>query len=149
MFQRFHGDTNFPKDGFGQRADSRTQQGGGDLGIEILDAPKNIIVQLRHITAAVENHVADTFTDCLFEPSGDAAIVQLLQEAVLFVVQQVRKVILNNFLRKLLGKRLYAIPKRSVKIVLEPALQGVHDFAFVLRLHLPKGNFPILPAVGI
>lgn len=97
----------------------------------------------------MENHIADTFTDCLFEPSGDAAIVQLLQEAVLFVVQQVRKVILNNFLRKLLGKCLYAIPKRSVKIVLEPALQGIHDFAFVLRLHLPKGNFPILSVVGI
>ena len=97
----------------------------------------------------MENHIADTFTDCLFEPSGDAAIVQLLQEAVLFVVQQVRKVILNNFLRKLLGKRLYAIPKRSVKIALEPALQGIHDFAFVLRLHLPKGNFSILSVVGI
>lgn len=97
----------------------------------------------------MENHVADTFTDCLFEPSDDAAIVQLFQEAVLFVVQQVRKVILNNFLRKLLGKCLYAIPKRSVKIVLELALQGIHDFAFVLRLHLPKGNFSILPAVGI
>lgn len=97
----------------------------------------------------MEDHVADTFADGLLEPSGDAAIVQLLQEAVLFVVQQVRKVILNNFLRKLLGKCLYAIPKRSVKIVLEPALQGIHDFAFVLRLDLPKGNFSILPAVGI
>lgn len=55
----------------------------------------------------MENHIADTFTNGFLKPSGDAAIVQLLQEAVLFVVQQVRKVILNNFLRKLLGKRLY------------------------------------------
>ena len=97
----------------------------------------------------MENHIADTFTDCLFEPSGDAAIVQFFQKAVLLVVQQVGKVISGGFLRKLLGKRLYAIPKRSVKIVLEPALQGIHDFVFVLRLHLPKGNFSILPAVGI
>lgn len=97
----------------------------------------------------MENHIADTFTNGFLKPSGDTAIVQFFQKAVLLVVQQVRKVILNNFLRKLLGKCLYAIPKRSVKIVLEPALQGIHDFAFVLRLHLPKGNFSILPAVGI
>lgn len=55
----------------------------------------------------MENHIADTFTDCLFEPSGDAAIVQFFQEAVLFVVQQVGKVISGGFLRKLLGKCLY------------------------------------------
>ena len=55
----------------------------------------------------MENHVADTFTDCLFEPSGDAAIVQFFQKAVLLVVQQVGKVISGGFLRKLLGKRLY------------------------------------------
>ncbi len=97
----------------------------------------------------MENHIADTLTNGFLKPSGDTAIVQLLQEAVLFVVQQVGKVISGGFLRKLLGKRLYAIPKRSVKIVLEPALQGIHDFVFVLRLHLPKGNFSILPAVGI
>ena len=97
----------------------------------------------------MEDHIADTLTNGFLKPSGDTAIVQLLQEAVLFVVQQVGKVISGGFLRKLLGKRLYAIPKRSVKIVLEPALQGIHDFVFVLRLHLPKGNFPILPAVGI
>lgn len=97
----------------------------------------------------MEDHIADTLTNGFLKPSGDTAIVQLLQEAVLFVVQQVGKVISGGFLRKLLGKRLYAIPKRSVKIVLEPALQGIHDFVFVLRLHLPKGNFSILPAVGI
>ena len=55
----------------------------------------------------MEDHVADTFTDGFLEPSGDAAIVQLLQKAVLLVVQQVGKVIPNSFLRKLLGKRLY------------------------------------------
>jgi len=97
----------------------------------------------------MENHIADTLTNGFLKPSGDAAIVQFLQKAVLFIVQQVGKVISSGFLRKLLGKRLYAIPKRSVKIVLEPALQGIHDFVFVLRLHLPKGNFSILPAVGI
>ncbi len=31
--------------------------------------------------------------------------------------------------------------------VTEP--EGIHDFAFVLQLHLPKGNFSILPAVSI
>jgi len=97
----------------------------------------------------MEDHIADTFTNGFLKPSGDTAIVQFFQKAVLLVVQQVGKVIPNNFLRKLLGKHLYAISKRSVKIVLEPALQGIHDFAFVLRLHPPKGNFPILPAVGI
>ena len=67
----------------------------------------------------MENHIADTLTNGFLKPSGDTAVVQFFQKAVLFVVQQVRKVILNNFLRKLLGKCLYAIPKRSVKIVLE------------------------------
>ena len=97
----------------------------------------------------MEDHIADTFTNGFLKPSGDTAIVQFFQKAVLLVVQQVGKVISGGFLRKLLGKRLYAIPKRSVKIVLEPALQSIHDFAFVLQLHLPKGNFSILPAVGI
>lgn len=55
----------------------------------------------------MEDHIADTFTDCLFEPSGDAAIVQFFQKAVLLVVQQVGKVISGGFLRKLLGKCLY------------------------------------------
>ena len=55
----------------------------------------------------MENHIADTFTDCLFEPSGDTAIVQFFQKAVLLVVQQVGKVISGGFLRKLLGKHLY------------------------------------------
>ena len=97
----------------------------------------------------MENHIADTLTNGFLKPSGDTAVVQFFQKAVLLVVQQVGKVISDGFLRKLLGKCLYAIPKRSVKIVLEPASQGIHDFAFVLRLHLPKGNFSILPAVGI
>ena len=55
----------------------------------------------------MEDHVADTFTNRFLKPSGDTAIVQLLQKAVLLVVQQVGKVIPNSFLRKLLGKRLY------------------------------------------
>ena len=107
MFQRFHGDTNFSEDGFGQSTDSRTQQGGGDLGIEILDASKNIIVQLGRIAAAMENHIADTLTNGFLKPSGDTAIVQFFQKAVLLVVQQVGKVISSGFLRKLLGKCLY------------------------------------------
>ena len=96
-----------------------------DLGLTGLDELFMDDKERAESKLPMENHIADTFTDCLFEPSGDAAIVQFFQEAVLFAVQQVRKVILNNFLRKLLGKRLYAIPKRSVKIVLEPALQGM------------------------
>lgn len=55
----------------------------------------------------MENHIANTFTDCLFEPSGDTAVVQFFQKAVLLVVQQVGKVISGGFLRKLLGKCLY------------------------------------------
>ena len=55
----------------------------------------------------MENHIADTLTNGFLKPSGDTAIVQLLQEAVLFVVQQVGKVISGGFLRKLLGKCLY------------------------------------------
>ena len=70
----------------------------------------------------MENHIADTFADGLLEPSGDAAIVQLLQEAVLFVVQQVRKVILNNFLRKLLGKCLYNLTEIIIGIQQELTL---------------------------
>lgn len=70
----------------------------------------------------MEDHIADTFTDCLFEPSGDAAIVQLLQEAVLFVVQQVGKVISDGFLRKLLGKRFYNLTPIMIGIQQELTL---------------------------
>lgn len=55
----------------------------------------------------MENHIADTLTNGFLKPSGDTAIVQFLQKAVLFIVQQVGKVISSGFLRKLLGKRLY------------------------------------------
>ena len=115
-FQRFYGDTNFPKDGFRQSADSRTQQGGGDLGIEILDAPKNIIVQLGRIAAAMENHIADTFTKGFLKPSGDTAVVQFFQKAVLLVVQQVGKAVSGGFLRKLPGKYLHSIQKRAIPV---------------------------------
>lgn len=70
----------------------------------------------------MEDHIADTFTDCLFEPSGDAAIVQLLQEAVLLVVQQVGKVISDGFLRKLLGERFYNLPPIMIGIQQELTL---------------------------
>lgn len=55
----------------------------------------------------MEDHIADTFTNGFLKPSGDTAIVQFLQKAVLFIVQQVGKVISSGFLRKLLGKHLY------------------------------------------
>lgn len=54
----------------------------------------------------MENHIADTFTNGFLKPSGDTAIVQFFQKAVLLVVQQVGKVISDGFLRKLLGKYL-------------------------------------------
>lgn len=106
-FQRFHGNTDFPKNGLGQRAGSRTQYGSGDLGIEIQNAARNVGVQFRRIAAAVENHIADTLTNGFLKPSGDTAVVQFFQKAVLLVVQQVGKVISSGFLRKLLGKYLY------------------------------------------
>ena len=121
-FQRFHGDTNFPKDGFGQGTDSRTQQRSGDFGIEILDAPKNIIVQLGRIAAAMEDHIADTFTNGFLKPSGDTAIVQFFQKAILLVVQQVGKVISGGFLCKLLGKYLYNLTPIMIGIQQELTL---------------------------
>ena len=54
----------------------------------------------------MENHIADTFTNGFLKPSGDTAIVQFLQKAVLFIVQQVGKVISDGFLCKLPGKYL-------------------------------------------
>ena len=55
----------------------------------------------------MEDHIADTFTNGFLKPSGDTAIVQFFQKAILLVVQQVRKIISDGFLRKLLGKYLY------------------------------------------
>ena len=121
-FQRFHGNTDFPKNGLGQRAGSRTQYGSGDLGIEIQNAARNVGVQFRRIAAAVENHVANAFTDSVLEPSGNAVIVQFLQKAVLLVVQQVGKIIPGGFLRKLLGKSLYNLTEIIIGIQLELTL---------------------------
>lgn len=77
-FQRFHGNTDFPKNGLGQRAGSRTQYGSGDLGIKIQNAARNVGVQFRRIAAAVENHVANAFTDSVLEPSGNAVARQIM-----------------------------------------------------------------------
>lgn len=148
-FQRFHGNTDFPKNGLGQCAGSRTQYGSGDLGIEIQNAARNVGVQFRRIAAAVENHVANAFTDSVLEPSGNTGIVQFLQKAVLFVVQQVGKVVPGGFLRKLLGKCLYGIRERAIPVQQKPVLQCQNYLIFVLRFHLPKGNISIFPAVGI
>ena len=70
----------------------------------------------------MENHIADTFTNGFLKPSGDTAIVQFFQKAVLLVVQQVGKVIPNSFLRKLLGKHLYNLPPIMIGIQQELTL---------------------------
>lgn len=70
----------------------------------------------------MENHIANTLTNGFFKPSGDTAIVQFFQKAVLLVVQQVGKVILNNFLRKLLGKYLYNLTPIMIGIQQELTL---------------------------
>ena len=64
----------------------------------------------------MEDHIADTFTNGFLKPSGDTAIVQFFQKAVLFVVQQVGKVIFNSFLRKSLGEHFYYITKITIGI---------------------------------
>ena len=70
----------------------------------------------------MEDHIADTFTNGFLKPSGDTAIVQFFQEAVLFVVQQVGKVISDGFLRKLLGKYLYNLTPIMIGIQQELTL---------------------------
>ena len=70
----------------------------------------------------MEDHIADTFTNGFLKPSGDTAIVQFFQKAVLLVVQQVGKVISGGFLRKLLGKSLYNLTEIIIGIQLELTL---------------------------
>ena len=70
----------------------------------------------------MENHIADTFTNGFLKPSGDTAVVQFFQKAVLLVVQQVGKVILNRFLRKSLGEHLYNLTKITIGIQQELTL---------------------------
>ena len=62
----------------------------------------------------MENHIADTLTNGFLKPSGDTAVVQFFQKAVLLVVQQVGKVISDGFLRKLLGKHFYNLTKTTI-----------------------------------
>lgn len=64
----------------------------------------------------MEDHIADTFTNGFLKPSGDTAIVQFFQKAVLLVVQQVGKVIFNSFLRKSLGEHFYNLTKITIGI---------------------------------
>ena len=70
----------------------------------------------------MENHIADTFSNGFLKPSGDTAVVQFFQKAVLLVVQQVGKVILNSFLRKLLGEHFYNLTKITIGIQQELTL---------------------------
>ena len=62
----------------------------------------------------MENHIADTLTNGVLKPSGDTAVVQFFQKAVLLVVQQVGKVISDGFLRKLLGEHFYNLTKTTI-----------------------------------
>ena len=64
----------------------------------------------------MEDHIADTFTNGFLKPSGDTAIVQFFQKAVLLVVQQVGKVIFNSFLRKSLEEHFYNLTKITIGI---------------------------------
>ena len=66
----------------------------------------------------MEDHIADTFTNGFLKPSGDTAIVQFFQKAILLVVQQVGKIIPGGFLRKLLGKSLYNLTEIIIGIQL-------------------------------
>lgn len=70
----------------------------------------------------MEDHIADTFTNGFLKPSGDTAIVQFFQKAILLVVQQVRKIISDGFLRKLLGKYLYNLTPIMIGIQQELTL---------------------------
>ena len=70
----------------------------------------------------MENHIADTFTNGFLKPSGDTAIVQFFQKAILLVVQQIWKVISDGFLRKLLGKYLYNLTPIMIGIQQELTL---------------------------
>ena len=70
----------------------------------------------------MEDHIADTFTNRFLKPSGDTAIVQFFQKAILLVVQQVWKVISDGFLRKLLGKYLYNLTPIMIGIQQELTL---------------------------
>ena len=70
----------------------------------------------------MEDHIADTFTNGFLKPSGDTVVVQFFQKAVLLVVQQVGKVILNSFLRKLLGEHFYNLTKITIGIQQELTL---------------------------
>lgn len=70
----------------------------------------------------MEDHIADTFTNGFLKPSGDTAIVQFFQKAILLVVQQVWKVISDGFLRKLLGKYLYNLTPIMIGIQQELTL---------------------------
>ena len=64
----------------------------------------------------MENHITDTLTNGFLKPSGDTAVVQFFQKAVLLVVQQVGKVISGGFLRKLLGEHFYNLTKTTIGI---------------------------------
>ena len=70
----------------------------------------------------MEDHIADTFTNGFLKPSGDTAIVQFFQKAILLVVQQIWKVISDGFLRKLLGKYLYNLTPIMIGIQQELTL---------------------------
>lgn len=70
----------------------------------------------------MEDHIADTLTNGFLKPSGDTAIVQFFQKAILLVVQQVWKVISDGFLRKLLGKYLYNLTPIMIGIQQELTL---------------------------
>ena len=70
----------------------------------------------------MEDHIADTFTNGFLKPSGDTAIAQFFQKAILLVVQQVGKVISGGFLCKLLGKYLYNLTPIMIGIQQELTL---------------------------
>ena len=70
----------------------------------------------------MEDHIADNFTNGFLKPSGDTAVVQFFQKAILLVVQQVWKVISDGFLRKLLGKYLYNLTPIMIGIQQELTL---------------------------
>ena len=147
--QSLHGNTDFPQNGFRQSADSRPQYRGGNLGIEILDASKDIIAKVWGVTAAMHDHVIDAFGSSILKPVGNAVFVQLLQEAAAFVFQQVRQVVLGNLLYHFPGKAIHEVREPAAFLELEPLPKCLHNGILLTGLHVPKGNYSALPAVGV
>ena len=146
------GDGHLAQRHFGYIAGGSTQDRDGFRGVEIIDTTEiqRLKIGRRVLAATGQQHKGHAVLQQTSEPYLGAILVQFFQQAALFYSEQVRIVVGEVVLHNIFG----CIQQAGVEVcpvcdLAKMVFQRLNDCGLILRLHLPDGDNPPGPAVGV